>query len=275
MELQGFVQMKDRDFDKLSEFIYSKYGIKIPIAKKILLETRLQKRLRALGINCFKEYLNKVIHDKEEEETRRMIEQVSTNTTDFFRERDHFEFLKKEILPKWKEREQMKIWSAATSSGEEAYSIAITIQEFNSLKNIVIPYEITATDISEKILKQGASGTYSYDRVSALPHEILKKYFLKSHDKKYVKVVKEIRNKITFARHNLMDQIYPKGKRFDIIFCRNVLIYFDRETQRKVITKLYERLEPGGYLFLGHSESIFGMNLPLIQKAHTTYQKSI
>ena len=267
--------MNDYEFKKLSAFIYINYGINIPDAKKIILESRLQKRLKALNLTSYKKYIERILDKEENEEIVKMIDLVSTNKTDFFREKAHFDFLSNVILPEISENKCIKIWSAASSSGEEVYSIAITIQEYLEKKRKKLNYSILGTDISSEMLQKGSIGIFNKDRISHLPIALVKKYFLKSKNihNPLIRVNLELRNKVMFLRHNLIGDNYPGASGFDIIFCRNVLIYFDRPTQQKIILKLLNKLKTGGYLFLGHSESILGMNIPLKQLAHTTYQK--
>jgi chemotaxis protein methyltransferase CheR len=274
------IQMTNNDFSRLSTFIYSELGIKMQVEKKIMLQSRLQKRLYELGLGSFSEYIDFVFsREGERSELYKMIDLVTTNKTDFFREPAHFTFLTDEVLknivPPGSKRKTIKIWSAGCSSGEEAYTIAITMNEFlKSSPNI--DYNILATDISVRILQKASAAIYNADRIKDIPLDIIKKYFLKSKDplNKTVLVIKELRSKVKFQRLNLMDKAYPVDNDFDIIFCRNVLIYFDRETQQNVINKLSEKLKPGGIFFLGHSESITNMAVPLKQIKPTIFQKS-
>jgi chemotaxis protein methyltransferase CheR len=203
-----------------------------------------------------------------------MIDVVSTNKTDFFREPRHFDFMTRSILPLFEGRD-LKVWSSASSSGEEVYSIAITIEEYIR-QNKQINYSIFGTDISTRILQKALNAIYTADRVENISLEFKKRYFLKSKDKEEqkVRIVQELRKKTSFERLNLMDTLYKGIDRdFNMIFCRNVLIYFDRPTQEKVINKLCSHLEPGGYFILGHSESVTGLNVPLKQVSPTIFTK--
>lgn len=271
--------MTNNDFSRLSSFIYSELGIKMQVEKKIMLQSRLQKRLYELELGTFSEYIDFVFsREGERSELYKMIDLVTTNKTDFFREPAHFTFLTDEVLkniaPNGSNRKTIKIWSAGCSSGEEAYTIAITLNEFLK-SNPSFDYNILATDISVRILQKASAAIYNADRIKDIPLEIRKKYFLKSKDplEKTVLVIKELRSKVKFQRLNFMDSTYPVDKDFDIIFCRNVLIYFDRETQQSVINKLSEKLKPGGIFFLGHSESISNMDVPLRQIKPTIFRK--
>lgn len=269
--------LKDSEFAKLSEFIYSNFGIKMPPAKRIMLQSRLHKRLRALNIDNFPDYLDFVFSKKgQQEEVVHMIDVVSTNKTDFFREPAHFDFLNDHILPEMlsQNKRQVKIWSAGCSSGEEPYTLAISLAEFCK-KQGAIDYNIHATDISTVVLNTAVGAIYPENRIANLPFELKKRYFLKSKDREnpMVKVIPELRRKITFQRLNFMDSNYNVPEGFDVVFCRNVLIYFDKETQEKVITKQCSKLKKDGYYFLGHSESTTGINVPLRQIKPTIFQK--
>jgi len=269
--------LKDSEFAKLSDFIYSNFGIKMPPAKRIMLQSRLHKRLRALNMNNFPDYLDYVFSKKgQQEEVVHMIDVVSTNKTDFFREPAHFDFLHEHILPEMiqQNKKHIKIWSAGCSSGEEPYTLAISLTEF-AKKHSSIDFSIHATDISTVVLNTAVGAVYTEARIANLPFEIKKKYFLKSKDRinPMVKVVPELRKKITFQRLNFMDTSYNVSDGFDVVFCRNVLIYFDKDTQEQVITKQCGKLKKDGYYFLGHSESTTGINVPLRQIKPTIFQK--
>lgn len=266
------------DFNKLSSFIYNESGIKMPPVKRIMLQSRLQKRLKELKMTSFKEYCN-YIFSKEglNSEIIHMLDVVSTNKTDFFREPVHFDFLTSTVLPELvnaSKHRNIKIWSAGCSSGEEPYTVAIVLFEFME-KNSTLDFSILGTDISTKILQKAIDAVYKEERVEGIPLELKRKYFLKSKDRENpsVKMSPELRSKVRFERLNFMDSSYSIRDSFDIVFCRNVLIYFDRETQEKVINKICTKINTGGYFFLGHSESIMNMNLPLRQIKPTIFQK--
>lgn len=267
-----------KDFNRLSDFIYQNYGIKMPLEKKVMLQSRLQKRLRALNMATFAEYVDYVFSKKGHEEVVLMMDQVSTNKTDFFREPHHFDFLVETIIPAFTQRTAHKlnlnIWSAGCSSGEEAYTLAMVLENYME-QNQEFNYHIYCTDISTKVLQAAIDAVYKEERVSVVPMEFKRKYLLKSKDplKKNVRIVPELRAKTSFDRLNLMDVYYDVPYSFDIIFCRNVLIYFDKKTQEKVINKLAGKLKKGGYFFLGHSESIMAMNVPLRQIKPTVFVK--
>lgn len=272
------LQLTDKEFERLSKFIFSQTGIKMPYSKKIMLQSRLQKRLRSLNMADFQTYIEFVFSSAGAQEIIRMIDVVSTNKTDFFREPVHFELLHDKLLKKLLDNRPLQtplnIWSAGCSSGEEPYTIAIVLEEYKRLY-ASFDYQILATDISTDMLRKGINAIYAENRIENIPLELKKRYFLKSKDrqKPTVRVISALRKKITYRRLNFMDAVYDVSRNHDIVFCRNVLIYFDRETQEKVINKLASHLNKGGYFFLGHSESITNMQVPLKQVQPTVFEK--
>lgn len=271
--------MTTADFNRLSSFILQEFGVKLPPVKKTMLQGRLQKRLRLLNISSYKDYIDLIFSEEgKQQELIHMIDVVTTNKTDFFRENNHFEYLKEHILPAFMKktggRETFKIWSAGCSSGEEPYTMAIVLQEFASEKP-GFQYSIYATDISTQVLQKAATAIYPMERVNVIPLALKKKYLLKSKSKQNpsVRIVPELRRKVSFQRLNFMDSYYKIETDFNAVFCRNVLIYFDKQTQERVIKKQLHNLKAGGYFFLGHSESIMNMNLPLRQVRPTVFLK--
>lgn len=267
------------EFNKLSVFILNNYGIKLPIAKKTMLEGRLQKRLRALNLSSFKEYCDYVFSiEGQQMELVHMIDVVTTNKTDFFREAVHFDFLSNTVLPKYCNNDisskHFKVWSAGCSTGEEPYTLAMVMSEFSE-NNSGFDFDIFATDISSKALHAATTAVYTTEKAAPIPFMLKKKYLLKSKDdqKKTVRIIPELRSKVNFKRFNFLEDNFAFAENFNAVFCRNVLIYFDRPTQEKVILKLCSKLETGGYLFLGHSESISNMHVPLTQIQPTTFKK--
>jgi chemotaxis protein methyltransferase CheR len=272
-------QLTNDEFDKLSRFIFKESGIKMPPVKRVMLQSRLQKRLRELKMNNFKDYCEYVFsREGLNNEIIHMLDVVSTNKTDFFREPVHFDFLQDEILPEFIAQRppsrNIKVWSAGCSSGEEPYTIAIVLSEFAE-RNPGFDYSILGTDISTQILQKAIDAVYKEDRVNVIPLEMKRKYLLRSKDRitPTVKIAPQLRKKVRYGRLNFMDTQYDISDTFDVIFCRNVLIYFDRETQERVIDKLCGKLKSGGYFFLGHSESIMNMNLPLRQIKPTIFKR--
>ena len=249
--------------------------------KRTMLQSRLQKRLRDLNVDSFEKYADFVFSKEgEAQELVHMIDAVTTNKTDFYREPAHFDFLKTTVLPEYIEKNKsksgqvLKIWSAGCSSGEEVYTLAIVLSEFFE-KHKKFDFSIFGSDISFRILQKAVDAVYSEERIANIPMDLKKKYFLRSKDrnKPTVRVVQALRKKSSYQRLNFMDDNYNINESFDLIFCRNVLIYFDRPTQHKVINKLCMNLKTGGYFFLGHSESISGMDVPLVQLKPTVFMK--
>ncbi|MFP4498864.1 MAG: CheR family methyltransferase [Vulcanimicrobiota bacterium] len=275
------VKMNDSLFYKFSNYIHREFGIKLPISKKVMLQSRLQKRLRKLSMKSFKDYYDFVFQTKEgNDELVEMINVVTTNKTDFFREPKHFEYLTSNALPEllnsrlFSIRKKIAIWSAGCSTGEEPYTLSIVLNEFCEQK-FLFSFEILATDISTGVLKMAHNAVYPLNKVEPIPLPLKKKYLLKSKDpgKKMVKINSVARKPVTFSRLNLMDRAFDFKEPFDVIFCRNVIIYFDRPTQEKLLMNYYTHLAPGGYLFLGHSETLNGMDTPFKQVAPTIYRK--
>lgn len=269
-------RMTDADFSKFSKLIKEEFGIKMPPSKKTMLEARLQKRLRALGFSSHSEYCDFLFSPGGfEKELTQLIDVVTTNTTDFFREPKHFELLLSTVLPDLCQRNSrpVKLWSAGCSSGEEPYTLCMVLNEFTE-RNPNFKYSLMATDISTDILRKAMNAVYPMSKVDVVPMAMKKKYLLKSKDKAkpLVRVAPELRRKVDFKRLNFMEP-FPFKDQKDIIFCRNVVIYFDRATQYMLFKKFCATLTKGGYLFIGHSESISGMELPVRQIAPTVYQK--
>ncbi|HMB30908.1 MAG TPA: protein-glutamate O-methyltransferase, partial [Desulfohalobiaceae bacterium] len=267
-----------KEFQRFSSFIQEEFGIKMPPGKKTMLESRLGKRLRALGMNSYKDYENYLFNIKGMEiEIPHLIDAVTTNKTDFFREANHFDILYNQLLPKWfgqhKGKRDFSVWSAGCSSGEEPYTLAIVLNEFAE-NNPDFKYNILGTDISNEILEKAQRAVYPEDRIEPVPANLKRKYFLRSKDrkKKLVRVVPELRKKVAFRLLNFMDD-FDFREKMDAIFCRNVIIYFEKPIQERLFQKFCEHLHPNGYLFIGHSETLAGMNLSLKQLSPTTYQK--
>jgi len=269
--------MSRRNFARLAAHIYKASGIKMPESKKTMLEGRLLRRLRATGIATLDGYCDFLFAGNHlAAEGGHLINAVTTNKTDFFREPVHFDFLARTALPEFRRNgaRSIRAWSAACSTGPEPYSIAMVLDaaadahgDFN--------YGILATDLDTEVLATARAGIYAEELVAPVPTALARRYVMTARDARrgQVRMVPALRSAIGFAQLNLMADHYPVGDPFHLIFCRNVLIYFDKPTQRKVVTQLVECLEPGGYLFLGHSESITGLELPLTQVANTVFRK--
>lgn len=270
--------MSDRTFARFSRFIHTELGIKMPDSKKTMLQARLQKRLWKLGMGSFDEYCDYLFsHEGMENELHHMIDVVTTNKTEFFREAKHFDYLVERVLPELIKRKGLRdpymLWCAGCSTGEEPYSLAMTLNEFAE-KNSGFHFFILATDISTKVLEHAKLGIYEEERIESIPQLFRQKYLLRSRekDKGLVRISPDLRNYVRFRRLNFMDSNFGLRELMDIVFCRNVIIYFDRSTQEAVLGRICSYLQPGGYLFTGHSETLNGMNLPLVPVAHTVYR---
>jgi len=270
-------------FAQLSTFIYDTCGIKMPPTKKTMLEARLIKRMRSLGLASFKEYYRYLFSPEgEAKELVHMIDTVTTNKTDFFREPQHFEYLLNKAIPDIIAgigtgiRKTFMAWSAACSSGEEVYTLTMVLEEF-ARKRPGFNYMVLGTDISTKVLKTAKAAIYDEERIIPVPMDLRQRYLLRSKDpqRKDVRIIPELRAKARFRWLNFMDMDKDFGLRvkMDVIFCRNVLIYFDRPTQEKVVGHLCRHLAIGGYLFTGHSETLSGMDLPLKTVANTVSRR--
>ena len=241
------------EFEHIRTLLYQHSGIKLNDSKKDMVYSRLGRRLRATGMKSFQEYLELVEQD-EGNEWEAFINSLTTNLTAFFREPHHFPLLKEHVLSLRKK--PLRLWCSAASTGEEPYTMAITmIDAFGSYKP---PVEIIATDIDTNVLTKARAGIYSLERVEKLPPETLKRFFLKGTGKNngFVQVRKELRDLISFRTLNLLDEQWPINGTFDVIFCRNVMIYFDKDTQYKILKRFAPMLESHGLLFAGHSESL-------------------
>jgi chemotaxis protein methyltransferase CheR len=273
--------MRDRVFQRFSSFIYENVGIKMPPAKKTMLEGRLQKRLKALGMDSFEEYSDFVFSRKEHDsELIHLINVITTNKTDFFREPVHFDFLVKSALPSILSghremlREPLRIWSAGCSSGEEPYTLAMVLSEFSE-KFPDFRFSILASDISTQILETAKVAIYPEERTDTIPLSIKKKYLLRNKNPalSLVRINPRLRSTVSFRRINFMDDDFGIAEKMDIIFCRNVVIYFDKQTQQTLMRKFYRQLRPGGYLFIGHSETLSGLDVDFKPVASTVYRK--
>ena len=253
-------ELSERQFHKVKDLLYSVCGINLQPGKEGLVKARLSRRLRSLNLNDYDAYLSYVKQDESGRELSMMVDALTTNKTDFFREPQHFDFLRQSVLPGLAQANRpLRFWSAACSSGEEPYSLAI--QLFEALPNLNrMDAGILATDISSDILKKARRAVYTPEVLQGLSEARLRRYFARQKNGPTItyQVHDQIRNLIHFARLNLM-QPWPMKGPFDVIFCRNVMIYFDQSTRQQLIQRFYELLRPGGYLFIGHSESLTGI----------------
>lgn len=266
-----------RNFSRLADFIQGYSGIKMPPEKRTMLDGRLRKRMRSLGIQDINDYCHYLFEeDGLETEAVDLIDSVTTNKTDFFREPEHFQFLEKTGLPALARlgRRQIKAWSSACSTGAESYTLAMVLEDFCATRQ-GMDYQILSTDLCTEVLKQALAGVYDSATIDPVPTPYRKRYMLQARDPRRdaVRIHPSIRSKMSFARLNIMDPAYPVDRDMDLLFCRNMLIYFEKSVQAKVLRKLCDHIRPGGYLFLGHSESIAGIDLPVDQVANTVFQR--
>ena len=266
--------MSDADFEKISELAYAYTGIVLGPQKKDMVYGRLARRLRDLNLQSVMAYLPLIQSDKQPEVSK-FINAITTNLTSFFREQHHFDFLSKTVCPEWLKtnasNKKIRIWSAGCSTGEEPYSIAMTLRENLNLTGW--DCKVLATDLDSKVIEKGQQGIYSIDRIESLPIEQKKQWFL--HDKNHPDVVKvkpDLQSLISFKRLNLLEEWPMKGK-FDLIFCRNVVIYFNESTQSVLFNRYADMLKEGGYLIIGHSESLNRVCDRFESIGKTIYQK--
>jgi len=241
------------DFERIKKLIYKHAGISLSASKQNMVYSRLARRVRANGFNTFHEYLNFLEHGNSEE-WEAFTNALTTNLTAFFREQHHFPILEKHVEQR-KNQKKIQLWCSASSTGEEPYSMAMAMVQ--AFKTFTPPVHILATDLDTNVLAKAQLGVYSLDKLEKIPKERLKQFFLKGkgHHAGSARVRPELRNMITFRQLNLLDESWPIRGPFDAIFCRNVMIYFDKPTQYKILKKFVPLLAPAGLLFAGHSES--------------------
>lgn len=277
----GLGQLSQRDFDRLAAFIQDYSGIKMPMSKKTMLEGRLRRRLRSHGLATFDAYCRFLFDDGGlEDEAPHLIDVVTTNKTDFFREPEHFDFLMSHLLPamlgdgRGRASTPIKIWSAASSTGAEAYTLAMLMAEARRRVPDLTTY-ILGTDICHDVLSTAVDGIYPEAMLDPIPEELRRLYTRRGRGRArgQFRMAPELRAQVHFGRLNLMDSSFPVDRDMDLIFCRNILIYFDKPTQQRVLERLTEHLRPGGHLVLGHSESFSGRSLPLKQVVATVFRK--
>ena len=257
------ISISDAQYKKLAQLVYSLSGINLGDSKKELLKARLAKRMRVTGVRNVGDFISRLEKDSSGEELIGFLDSITTNKTDFYREPQHFDFLSTEVLPSMDKlcgpNGKFNMWCAAASTGEEPYTLAITLmegQQYWSRRGV----SFLASDIDTQVLKHAQRGIYSQDRVTGIPRNVLTKYFQKGANRwsGHVRVKAPLRNMIEFRKVNLMDDFGFDGT-LHVIFCRNVMIYFDKPTQQRLVEKFYNCLCKGGYLFVGHSESLTGI----------------
>jgi len=258
----GALKISSRDFQHLSSLVRERFGLVLEPSKELMVTARLSKRLRELNYGSFSEYYRHVTSDASGTALRDMVDALTTKFTSFFREPEHFELLRS-VAPDPGLADPVRVWSAACATGEEPYSIAITLLE--TLGNPPArDIEILASDVSSRALQRASEGLYQAEQVATVPKPLARKYFLKGEGKwsGWFRVKPEVRRLIEFRQINLMDAL-PSQMPFSVIFCRNVMIYFDRDGQESVVNRLVPFIEPNGYLFIGHAEGLAGVRHPL------------
>jgi chemotaxis protein methyltransferase CheR len=277
--------LSDRDFRRLRKFIYDECGINLPDYKKILVESRLNKRIRILKMSSLSDYCNYLFSALGmKNELSNMIDAITTNKTDFFREPAQFDFLTQEVLPNLISikgigvRKTLSLWSAGCSSGEEPYTLAMVLSDLSErLYENSLDFRILATDVSLTVLKKAKTGIYEHEHIEPVPYRLRKKYLLKGKKdiRDSVRISSKIRNIVTFRRLNFLEGNFGLSEPVDIVFCRNVIIYFDKKTQEQVLRRICSHLRPGGYLFLGHSETLNQITIPLVPVIPTVFRKPL
>jgi chemotaxis protein methyltransferase CheR len=284
MQLLGAeVELSDGDFRRFAGLVYAASGIHLTDQKKELLRARLRKRLRALKLDSFKEYFGVVTAHGAEGELKALLDAVSTNKTEFFREAKHFEHLRDTVVPEWlasgePAKGPLRIWSAASSSGEEIYTLAMVLHE--ALEGGKGDFKILGTDISTRMLDKAVAGVYESRHIAAIPGHLRQKYFLPVdgqgvRDATLWSAGEALRAKTAFGRLNLNEGSLPFDRPLDVVFCRNVMIYFDRPTQEALIAKITSVLKPGGWLYTGLSESLLAIRHDLKTVAPSIYRKAL
>lgn len=276
----GIRRLSDEDFATISRLVKEQTGIHLSQSKKDLVISRLSRRLRALGMRDFSQYADLLSSGRAPQELLEMINQITTNKTDFFREPHHFEFLRAQVLPAVEAGtsthgpKRLRAWSAGCSSGEEAYSLGMTLSEYWAGRP-GWDWKILATDLDTNMLRAASRGLYRPEQAAKVPRNLLLKYFLRRRQSGgYAYEIKpSLRRMITFGKFNLIHAGYPHRTPLDFVFCRNVLIYFDGAQKQAIIDKLTDSLRPGGWLFLGHSESMLATNRRLVCVGPTVYRR--
>lgn len=265
--------MERQVFDAFRKIVYEKSGITLNEGKESLVSARIGKRMRVLGLTEHKDYLKLVREDTTGEEIVQLLDYISTNVTSFFREPAHFDFMRNE-LKKWVNEGQrrFRFWSAACSSGEEPYSMAMVVAEELGLS---ADARILATDISTRILEKSVNGSYEASKVEPIPTDLRGRYFSgeKRNNSFVYSVVPTLKKMILFKRLNLSEPPFPMKGPLDIVFCRNVMIYFDNAVRTRLVNEIYRLLKPGGFLFVGHAESLTGLDTKFVSAQPAIYVK--
>ena len=272
------MQLSPKGFSRFAQYITDELGIKMPDAKISMIQSRLVRRVRELGLPSIEHYGEYLFASRNNEEREHFINAVTTNKTDFFREPEHFQYLTSVALPSLEgtanyNSRYIRVWSAACSSGEEPYTLAMVLSEFVR-QDRHSDFGILATDISTKVLQMARNGVYAETQIAPVPFEMRRKYFLqnKNQAERQVRIVPKLRQRVSFHALNFMSNDYLVKDSFYIILLRNILIYFDKDIQEAVVTKMCRYLNPGGYLFVGHSESLSGLNVPVLRVGTSIYR---
>lgn len=267
--------IKNEEFEKLSHFVKSHFGINLTEKKKTLVTSRLNKVMTQMNFENFDAYYQYVIEDSTGERVAELLNRITTNHTFFNREKLHFEYLKDHILPELNRTHQfdrdLRIWSAGCSTGDEAYTITMQLFEYFGLRRSEWDTKILATDISTEVLDKARKGFFNREQIGKLPLEWQNKYFKLSDSNSYI-IADDVRENVIFRRFNLMNT-FPFRKKFDVIFCRNVMIYFDRQTKEQLVNRFYQSMAKGGYLFIGHSETLDKSKTPFDYVMPSIYRK--
>jgi chemotaxis protein methyltransferase CheR len=252
------ITITPKEFKELTAFIKANYGIYLKQEKEALVIGRLQNVLVQNGFKSFSEYYGYLMADKTGTAVSTLLDKITTNHTFFMREAEHFAYFKDNVLPYLEKKvtdRDLRIWCAGCSSGEEPYTLAMILSEYFEQSNLYWDKKILATDISSKVLKEAQDGIYSNKEIETLPAK-WKLAYINKIDKENSIICDKIKSEIIFRKFNLMEEVFPFRKNFHVIFCRNVMIYFDEKTRKNLVNKFISLLEPGGYLFIGHSEAI-------------------
>lgn len=269
------IQITEKEFKQLAEYIQLNYGIHLKQEKQALVMGRLHHVLVSKNFTSFKDYYNYVVSDRTGEAVMTLVDKITTNHTFFMRENDHFHFFRENVLPYLEatvKDKDLRIWSAGCSSGEEPYTLAMLIDEYFGVNKLFWDAKVLATDISVHVLDKAQKGMYSLEDISVLPMNWRNQYFNLQGQGQAI-INDKIKQEVIFRKFNLMEPTFPFRRKFHVIFCRNVMIYFDNPTKQALVEKFYKQLEPGGYLFIGHSESLPRESTPFNYVMPAVYRK--
>lgn len=272
-------ELTNQQFDDFRALIANRLGIKMPPAKKTMLQSRLLRRARELGLESVHDYHARFFSDpiEQQEELEHLLNLATTNKTDFFREPDHFDFLAQRALPAWKSRSpggSFNVWCAGCATGEEAYTLAMVLLEQQTRGSF--PFSILATDVSTRVLEKAMRATYDEEHAAPIPPALRKKYLLRGSGTSdgLVKVAPEVCSHVRFGHLNFLSPNYGIKEKMDVIFFRNVMIYFDRDTQQQIVSRMCRLLRVDGWLFTAHAETLQGLGLPIDPVASAVYVRN-